>query len=115
MPKTTPDLDTVFEALANKHRREIVYVLGLQPHSISKLASMRGLSLPAIHKHIKILEDAGIIVRKKMGRTTFLSLNRDSLLGLQSWLSQYHAYWGNNNETLDNYSDYLADREEGGD
>ena len=43
------DLDTVFEALANKHRRDIIYVLGLQPCSISFLAEMRGLSLPAIH------------------------------------------------------------------
>ena len=51
-----PDLDTIFEALANKHRREILYVLSLQPCSITQLATMRGLSLPAIHKHIEVLE-----------------------------------------------------------
>ena len=101
------DLDNVFEALANKHRREIIYVLSLQPCSIHQLASMRGLSLPAIHKHIKVLEKGGMIIRKKIGRTNFLALNRESLRGLQDWLMQYHAYWGSSEETLENYAQYL--------
>lgn len=101
------ELDQVFEALANVHRREIVYVLSLQPASIATLASMRGLSLPAIHKHIKILEKGGLVIRRKIGRTNFLSLNRNSLRVLQDWLSQYHAYWGANEETLENYAHYL--------
>ena len=102
------DLDNVFEALANKHRREIIYVLSLQTCSISQLASMRGLSLPAIHKHIKVLEKAGMIIRRKIGRTNFLTLNRESLRGLQDWLMQYHTYWGSNEETLDNSAQYLS-------
>jgi DNA-binding transcriptional ArsR family regulator len=104
------DLDSIFEALANKHRREIVYALGLQPHSISQLASMRELSLPAIHKHIKILETAGLVLSKKIGRTNFLALNKDSLRGLQDWLMQYHTYWGSNKETLENYAHYLQEK-----
>jgi DNA-binding transcriptional ArsR family regulator len=103
----TRELNKVFEALANEHRREIIYVLSLQPASIGQLASMRGLSLPAIHKHIKILEKGGMVIRKKTGRTNFLSLNRNSLRVLQDWLSQYHAYWGTNAETLENYAEYL--------
>ena len=102
------DLDNVFEAFANKHRRGIIYSLSLQPYSISQLASMRGLSLPAIHKHIKVLEKGGMIIRKKIGRTNFLSLNRESLRGLQNWLEQYHTYWGSNEETLENYAQYLG-------
>ena len=103
----TQDLDHVFEALANKHRREIIYVLSLQPCSISKLATMRNLSLPAIHKHIEILEKGGLILRKKIGQTNFLSLNRAGLRGLQEWVMQYHTYWGNEEATLENYADYL--------
>jgi DNA-binding transcriptional ArsR family regulator len=103
-----PDLDNAFEALANKHRREIIYVLSLQPCSISQLASMRNLSLPAIHKHIKILENGGMIIRKKIGRINFLALNRKSLHGLQDWLMQYQTYWGNDEETLENYTQYLS-------
>ena len=110
MTETRPlrDLDKVFEALANQHRREIIYVLGLQPCSISQLASMRGLSLPAIHKHIKVLENADMVVRRKIGRTNFLTLNRKSLRGLQEWLMQYQTYWGNEDETLENYAQYLS-------
>ena len=80
------DLDNVFEALANKHRREIIYILSLQPCSISKLAFLRNLSLPAIHKHIEVLEKGGMVTRRKIGQTNFLTLNRDSLRGLQDWL-----------------------------
>ncbi|MCI0555329.1 MAG: winged helix-turn-helix domain-containing protein [Anaerolineae bacterium] len=101
------ELNKVLEALANEHRREIIYVLSLQPASIGRLASMRGLSLPAIHKHIKILEKGGMVIRKKIGQTNFLALNRYSLRVLQDWLSQYHAYWGTNEETLENYEQYL--------
>jgi len=78
-------LDSVLEALANPHRREIIYVLGLQPCAISQLARMRGLSLPAIHKHIKILENAGLVSRRKTGRTTYLILNPRRLRLLQDW------------------------------
>ena len=102
------DLDNIFEALAHKHRREIIYTLSLQPCSINQLAAMQGLSLPAIHKHIKVLENAGMIIRKKIGRTNFLTLNRDSLRALQDWVMQYHPYWGSNEETLENYAQYLG-------
>ena len=102
------DLDYVFEALASKHRREIIYALSLQPCSISKLASMRNLSLPAIHKHIEILEKGGLIIRKKIGQTNFLTLNRAALRGLQDWVMQYHTYWGNDEATLENYAQYLG-------
>lgn len=106
-PVNHKNLDTLFDALANQHRREIVYVLGLQPHSISQLASMRKLSLPAIHKHIKILEDADMIVRRKIGKSNVLTLNRESLSSLQDWLMQYQTYWGNKNETLENYAQFV--------
>ena len=102
------DLDRIFEALANKHRREIIYILSLQPCSISKLASMRNLSLPAIHKHIVILEKGGLILRKKIGQTNFLTLNRAALQGLQEWVMQYQTYWGNDEATLENYAQYLG-------
>ena len=102
------ELDAIFDALANHHRREIVYLLGLQPCSISYLAQTRDLSLPAIHKHIKILEAAGMISRRKIGQTNVLTLNRQSLCVLQDWVAQYHPYWGSDQETLENYAHYLG-------
>ena len=108
MPEIPNDLDRVFEALANGHRREIIYLLGLQPYAIHQLAEIRGLSLPAIHKHIKLLENAGIVKRRKIGRTNFLTLDRTALRALQDWLGQYHAYWGTEEETLENYEKFLS-------
>jgi DNA-binding transcriptional ArsR family regulator len=100
-------LDTLFEALANEHRRQIIHSLSNHPYSISKLANSCHLSLPAIHKHIKILRKSRLVIERKNGRVRFLSLNRDSLLVLQKWLTQFHPYWGHNKETLENYTEYL--------
>ena len=100
----THKLDLLFDALANEHRREIIYSLSLQPSSISQLANLRGLSLPAIHKHIKVLESAGLISRQKSGRVNFITLNRASLRGVQAWLNQFRTYWDSGTETLSNYA-----------
>lgn len=107
-------LDTIFEALAHQHRREIVYALGLQPYTISQLATQRKLSLQAIHKHIKLLEKARLIIRKKIGKSTVLVLNRESLQTLQEWLSEYHPYWGSGSETLENYEEFVKEKVKGG-
>lgn len=104
---TAAALDSVLEALANPHRREIVYVLGLQPCAISQLARMRGLSLPAIHKHIKVLENADLVSRRKAGRTTYLILQPQRLRLLQDWVGQFHTYWGSDQASFENYQSYL--------
>ena len=108
-PSVSPgDLDVVLAALANAHRRAIVHALGLQPYSISQLAALRELSLPAIHKHLAILEDAHLILRRKTGRTTYLTLRRQSLRSLQEWLTEFHTYWGADAESLSNYEEFLT-------
>ena len=99
----TESLDQVFTALANKHRREIMYTLGLHPASITQLADQQKLSLPAIHRHIVVLEQAKLVQRKKVSKTNFIALDRTTLLLMQDWIAQYRAYWGNNQETLENY------------
>jgi DNA-binding transcriptional ArsR family regulator len=102
------DLDRLFAALANGHRREMVNLLALQPHSISRLAELNGVSLPAMNKHVRVLETARLVTRRKLGRTTFLTLDRAGIRALQGWLATYHAYWGTEKETLENYERYLA-------
>jgi DNA-binding transcriptional ArsR family regulator len=102
------DLDRLFAALANRHRREMVDLLGLQPYSISRLAELNGVSLPAMNKHVRVLETAGLVTRRKLGRTTFLTLDRSAIRSLQTWLARYHAYWGTEKETLENYERFLA-------
>ncbi len=81
--------------------------LALRPRSIGELATLRGLSLPAIHKHVRVLEDAGMVRRRKIGRTNFLSIERDPLRRLQAWVDQFHPWWGTDGESLENYAEHL--------
>ena len=101
------ELSDVFQALAHEHRRQIIRALALQPRTISELADQRGLSLPAIHKHLQVLEDAAMIRRRKVGRTTFIALQRGPLRRLQVWVGQVHPDWGTDEESLDNYIEHL--------
>lgn len=102
------ELDGLFAALANAHRREIVRFLGQQPAAIHQLAAMRGLSLPAINKHLGVLDDVGLIKRHKRGRTTFLTLDPAPLDLLQRWASQFHTHWGAGEGSFENYEHYLT-------
>lgn len=102
-------LNEVLAALANEHRRAMVQVLSFRPCAISELATMLELSLPAIHRHIRVMEDAGLVVRKKFGRTNVLGLRRESLQVLQEWVTQFHPYWGSDEETLENYFGNIGD------
>jgi len=103
-PNESPQLDTLLSALANEKRRSILYELSLMPSTTSRLAKNNNLSLPAIHKHIKILEYSGLIVRKKIGRTNFIAFNPNTFGLIQKWLLQYQTHWGDVNASLENYA-----------
>ena len=108
-PGEPDQLDELMEALANPHRRDIVYLLGLQPFAVHQLAEARGLSLPAIHKHIKILEQVGLVTRRKRGRTNYLTLDPRPLALLQTWVNQFHPHWGGGAEaSYRNYAHHLG-------
>jgi DNA-binding transcriptional ArsR family regulator len=96
-------LDSLFSAMANAKRRGMISTLAYRPATISQLAEESQLSLPAIHKHIRLLEEANLIHRKKAGRTNFIALNRQSLNFAREWLMQYRTDWGSDEETLENY------------
>jgi len=103
IPYDSPELDNILEALANQKRRGIVHELALSPASIKQLAGYQALSLPAIHKHLRILENARLIIRRKSGRTNFISLNPGTLGIAQAWITQYQTGWGSADATFDNY------------
>jgi DNA-binding transcriptional ArsR family regulator len=103
---TSPDsplLDTILSALANTKRRGMIHDLSFSPATVGHLAEKHDLSLPAIHKHIRTLENAQLIVRKKAGRTNFVALNQSTLSLAQDWIMQYQTKWGNADATLENY------------
>jgi DNA-binding transcriptional ArsR family regulator len=96
-------LDAVFTALANDKRRAMVFDLSLTPSTIGELAVRYKLTLPAMHKHIGVLEAAQLIRRKKSGRTNFVTLDPTALKALQAWIMQYNTAWSNVDATLSNY------------
>jgi DNA-binding transcriptional ArsR family regulator len=99
----SPQLDKALRALSNQKRRGIVHDLSLQPATVGQIARSHQLSLPAIHKHIQVLENADLIIRKKIGRTNFIALNNKTLLVVQAWIVQYKTGWGNSEASLENY------------
>jgi len=103
VPYDSPQLDAVLGSLANQKRRGIIHDLSLQPATVGQLAKRHDLSLPAIHKHIRTLEEAKLIIRKKTGRTNFVALNHGTLGLAQHWILQYRTEWGSNDATLENY------------
>lgn len=96
-------LDKTFEAFANGKRRAIIRTLSFRPATITQLADEHGMSLPAIHRHIRTLEEAKLIQRRKVGRVNFIALQRDHFSAAKAWMAQYHLEWGNDKESLENY------------
>lgn len=73
------------------------------PATVGQLARRFGLTLPAIHKHIRILEAANLMVRKKVGRTNFVALDSTGIRLAQTWIMQYRSEWNSVDSTFENY------------
>lgn len=107
-------LDDVFGALANNQRRAMVAMLTQQSRSISELARPLGLSLPAIHKHIKVLERAQLIDRHKVGRSSEVVLRVRALAEAEAWIEEHRAFWSQQLDSLEKYVDELNERKRDG-
>ena len=100
-----------FKALAHPLRRGIVERLAHGPTSIGEATGGFGVSKPTISKHVKVLEDAGVVVRTIDGRTHRLSLDLDALGEAVDWIDRQRAIW---NRMFDAVEDLLDEREETG-
>ena len=97
-------LNTVFAALADPTRRAIIERLAQGGASAGELAEPFGISKPAISKHLKVLENANLIVRKKDAQWRLFELKSDSLKVALDWIARYRQFW---EDQLDALSDYL--------
>ena len=102
-------LDPVFSALADPTRRQFLAALGGGPRSISELAAEVDISLPAVSRHIKVLERAGLLVREKRGRTHFVSLRVEPLDDAMAFLTRTRALWS---DKLDRLEAFLEQTDE---
>src|SRR5947209_10525857 len=86
-------LDTVFHALADPTRRGMLVSLALGEKSIGELAEPYKMSLAGASKHVKVLEDAGLLARRKIGRTHLVKLEAKPLEEAERWLRQWEKFW----------------------
>jgi DNA-binding transcriptional ArsR family regulator len=98
-------LDATFHALANPTRRAILATLRRGQRPVSVLAAPHKMSLPAVMKHLQVLEHAGLVRQKKMGRVRQCHLSAKPLKQAEAWLSRYRIFWG---QQLDSLERYLA-------
>jgi DNA-binding transcriptional ArsR family regulator len=96
-------LDDAFGALANPVRREIVERLARGPATVAAAGGGLGVSKPAISRHLRVLEQAGLIRREVVGRTHRLSLADGSLAGVLAWLARQEAMWRRKFDVIDSY------------
>jgi DNA-binding transcriptional ArsR family regulator len=86
-------LDTTFRALADPTRRGMLASLALGDKSIGALAEPFAMSFAGASKHVKVLEDAGLVARRKLGRTHLIRLEAKPLEEAERWLRQWERFW----------------------
>jgi DNA-binding transcriptional ArsR family regulator len=96
-----PELDAVFHALGDATRRRMLRELSRGERSVSELAEPFAMSLAAASKHIKALENAGLIRREVRGRTHMCRLAPGPLATAHEWLGFYERFWTDRLDVLD--------------
>ena len=97
----TPQLDSVFHALGDATRRQMLRDLADGERTVGQLAQPFSISLAAASKHIKALENAGLIRREVRGRTHLCRLEPGPLASAHQWLNYYERYWSDRLDRLE--------------
>ena len=105
---SNPTLDRTFAALADPTRRAILARLALGEANVSELAAPFRMSLPAVSKHLKVLESAGLLLREKRGREYRCQLDPTPLQVGRAWLDEVRQFW---DARLDALARYLEQEE----
>ncbi len=95
----------VFQAIADPVRRDIIQLLAEETLTINSVAERFDVSRPAISKHLKILEECGIIAINKQGRERYCQIRPKELIPAFLWIDQYKKLW---EDKLDSFEDYLT-------
>jgi DNA-binding transcriptional ArsR family regulator len=105
-PQTSDSLSTTFSALADPTRRAILARLASGEASVTELAEPFDISLPAVSKHLKVLERAGLISRNREAQWRRCRLDAAPLRDASDWIEEYRSFW---EERLDRLEAYLAE------
>lgn len=107
----TDQLGNTFAALADPTRRAILARLSLGEISVTELARPFKMTLPAITKHLKVLERAGLIVRSRQAQMRPCRLRAEPLKDAADWIASYRRFWEESLDRLDEYLQQLQHKE----
>ena len=107
----TDHLSTVLSALADPTRRAILARLSLGETSVTEIAEPFAMSLPAVSRHLKVLERAGLITRGRDAQWRPCRLDAAPLREVHDWIEEYRRFW---DESFDRLDEYLAELQEEG-
>lgn len=101
MVEYTYQLDSIFASLADPIRRDIIGRVARREYSVGELVAHYHVSFAAISKHLKVLEEACLIRKRKDGRMHMISLAPETLRSADEYLRQYHGMWQSRFDKLD--------------
>ncbi|WKD49662.1 ArsR/SmtB family transcription factor [Microbulbifer spongiae] len=108
MDNNHENLNMVFQALADPTRRAVIQQLTAGPASVSELAEPFEMALPSFMKHIGVLEDAGLIHSRKIGRVRTCEIKPKQLSAAEKWLNTQTVLWEGRMERMASYVEALA-------
>jgi DNA-binding transcriptional ArsR family regulator len=103
-------VDSVFRALADPTRRQVLELLAHGPASVSQLALPFKMALPSFLQHLRTLESSGLVHSRKTGRTRTYYLDSRRLHQAESWLARQRAMWERRLDQLDQYLIQLKEK-----
>jgi DNA-binding transcriptional ArsR family regulator len=109
MDTSTTQLDAVFGALSDKTRRQILVRLRERDCTVMELAGEFDISLPAVSKHLKVLDHAGLLRRRKDGRQVICNFEAQQMKAAVDWINQQYSFW---NEGFEKLADWLDEQPE---
>src|SRR5499426_4373575 len=101
-------LNRTFAALADPTRRKILAHLARGDRRVTDLAKPHDMSLPAVSKHLRVLENAGLLRRRRYGRVHEMQLNAEPLKQAAQWVDEYRKFWEGSLDRLAAYLDKTA-------
>jgi DNA-binding transcriptional ArsR family regulator len=108
MLNQSPNLDLMFQALADPTRRAMIDRLSHGPASVSELAKPFAMSLPAVVQHLQALEQSGLVSSQKLGRVRTVRIEPEALSLAEQWINDRRTLWA---RRLDRLGDLLSETE----
>ena len=105
------NLDSIFHGMADPTRRAVITRLAHGPAPVSELAAPHSMALPSFLKHLKVLEQAGLVKSQKMGRVRTCMLDIETMGQVERWLHERKRFWEQQYDQLEAYLALTAPEE----